>query len=286
MVDPLVQRVDRASLRVRVQVQRVVRRERVELIVQVPDDLRALVGDDRGGFLVPQDGDGEARPGRPDAIVQVAHESHGGAVDGISLVVTAAEAPAPRGRRKRLARVRERPAGVRVVRVRRARLLPRGVHGGPRDDVAEALQADGGHHAARPRARERDVDVVPTRLGRERSVLLDAVAEDGVLAHERAGRAHVRHRGVAGGGHLIEPRAGGRHRDERARAIRRGGDARAAERRERAALGGGDGAGASAEKRGGRSRGETREHVTVPRASGSAKRRRFATTFRSFRSRS
>jgi len=86
--------------------------------------------------------------------------------------------------------------------------------------------------------------VVSTRLGRARGVRRDAIAEDGVFAHERAVRADVRDRGRARGGVLLDDLSlsgvGERRRNQRRNQRRRGeeGETATTERR-RGAVGAG-----------------------------------------------
>ena len=113
-----------------------------------------------------------------------------------------------------------------IVRVVRSCALPRGVHRRHRDVLGETFEVKQRENAARPRARVGYVQVVPAALGGVLAVGGDPVAEDGILADERAVLGDVRDGGIAGGhgagllgGHraaVNERRAGG------SRAIRAG----------------------------------------------------------------
>ena len=76
-----------------------------------------------------------------------------------------------------------------------AALLQQPVDHGDVDDRLEPLELADHERAARPRARERHVDVVPPGLGLEAraAVRRDELPEQALLAHVRAARVQRRH---------------------------------------------------------------------------------------------
>ena len=165
-VDPLAERVDLVAQRLGVEVEIRVAGEVVERRAEHADDLGRLVVDDRAGLLVPQHRDA-------DAVVVVRVGGAVGLGEEVEAVDVVDVAPA-----------RERPAALVAVRMQV----------GDPDRVLEALQHAHDHRPVRPRAGQRDVEVVAPGLGPE-PVLADPAAEYRVGPEVLAFDAH--HRGLS-----------------------------------------------------------------------------------------